>query len=240
MSQFSEIQVAQNKLEETFCKRMAELEAQLHTSSAKDTVAKVAEEFRTFRELMFSMLGLLRQQISECARSVDVIETRHRRKALLFLGVAESEQQDNTAVLDIIHGKMGLPEVSPSAIGACYRIGTRGEAHHRPILVWFSDAVDRSAVWKAKTKLRGSSIAIKEFLTRPRQLVFAKARLHFGMRACWTQDGTVVVKVAEGSRKKVVTMEELDALVAKYPKAGSSAVPGVDGGNAAVSAKRKH
>ncbi|CAH0588246.1 unnamed protein product [Chrysodeixis includens] len=218
MSHLSEVLIAQSKLEETFSKRMAELEAQLHTSSAKDTVAKVAEEFRTFRELVFSMLGLLRQQIGDCIRSVDAMETRHRRKALLILGVAESESQDNTTVMEILQKKMALHQISSSSIGACHRIGARTDAHHRPILVWFSSVADRTVVWNAKTMLRGSSISMKEFLTRPRQLVFAKARQHFGMRACWTQDGIVIVKTAEGSRLKVATMDELESLISKHPK----------------------
>ncbi|XP_075990299.1 uncharacterized protein LOC142985945 [Anticarsia gemmatalis] len=93
------VRVVSAKLEESFSKRMAELEAQLQTGAAKDKVAKVAEEFRTFRELMFGVLGLLRQQISECARMVDSIETRHRRKDLLFLGIPESAKVDQQYIV---------------------------------------------------------------------------------------------------------------------------------------------
>lgn len=241
MSQLSDIQSVQLRLEDTFNKRMAELEAQLTTSAAKDTVAKVAEEFRTFRELMFNMLSLLRQQIRDCAHSVDSIETRHRRKALLFLGVEETDEQDNVAVINnILHKKMAL---SPS-INACYRIGARGEEHHRPLLVWFSNVADRNAVWNAKSKLRGSSVALREFLTKPRQAIFAKARQHFGMRACWTQDGTIVIKVADGDRQKVITMAALDTLLARHPKgAGQTSSSPRSGGvsaGAGLSSKRKN
>lgn len=97
---------------------MAQLEAQLHTGgTAKDTVARVAEEFRTFRELMLSMLRLLRQQISECANMVDALETRHRRKALLFLGVPEADNENCTqAVLSLVNGTMSLKEITTSSI----------------------------------------------------------------------------------------------------------------------------
>ncbi|CAH1286855.1 unnamed protein product [Chrysodeixis includens] len=132
---------------------------------------------------------------------------------------------------------MALHQISYSAIGACHRIGARTDAHHHPILVWFTSAADRSVVWNAKTMRRGSLISIKEFLTRPRQTVFAKARQHFGMRACWTQDGMVIVKTAEGSRQKVATMDELESLISKHPKTatGSAAV----GAGAGASTKRK-
>lgn len=45
---------------------MCYLEAQIQSAGhAKDTVAKVTEEFRTYRELVFFTLGLLQQQVSE-------------------------------------------------------------------------------------------------------------------------------------------------------------------------------
>ena len=220
MSQFEEILTAQKTLEDGFIRKMGELEAQIQCAGpAKDTVARVAEEFRSFRELIFSMLSLLRKQISECARQVDGLETRHRRKALIFQGVAETEGEDSSAViLEVIHKKLALKTVTASSFKACHRLGVSNKDHQRPILVKFSNYDDRSAVWRAKTGLKGTSIAVKEFLTKTRQSVFAKARLHFSMRSCWTQDGVIVVKAPDGSRHKVTSLEELSPLLVKYPK----------------------
>lgn len=223
MSQLEEIKTAQDNLEECFAKRMAELEAQLHSGGpTKDTVARVAEEFRTFRELMFSMIGLLRKQINECSAAIDDIETRHRRKSLIFVGVAESEQEDcKTAILDAVH-RMELKNVTVSNITVCHRIGAQRKDHNRPILVRFSDVALRSAVWRSKTKLKGSPVAVKEFLTRVRQSIFLRARQHFGIRAAWTNDGVILVKSLDGNRHKITTPLQLDILIQKYPKAGSS------------------
>lgn len=229
MSQLDTIQAAQVNLEETFTKRMAELETQLQVGApAKDTVAKVAEEFRTFRELMFSMLRLIRQQISECSRTVDLLETRHRKKALIFMGIAEAEKEDCTAViLDIIHSNMSLKEISAPSISVCHRLGTPNNNHSRPILVRFSSLDIRSLIWRTKSKLKGSIASIKEFLTKPRQTVFNKARQHFGMRSCWTQDGIIVVKAPDGTRHKFFTMDDLNQLIIKYPRAvGESSCTG--------------
>lgn len=202
-------------------KKMGELEAQIQCAGpAKDTVARVAEEFRTFRELIFSMLSLLRTQISECAKLTDGLETRHRRKALIFQGIAEAEGEISSAViLDVINKKLALKTLTGSSIQVCHRLGVANNDHHRPILVKFSTYDDRSAVWKAKTGLKGSSISVKEFLTRTRQAIFGKARLHFGMRSCWTQDGVIVIKASDGSKHKVTSLDELSPLLGKYPKA---------------------
>ncbi|CAH2057459.1 unnamed protein product, partial [Iphiclides podalirius] len=160
MSNLSEIINTQNKLEESISKRFDDLQAQItNAGSSKDTVAKVAEELRNFRELIFGILSLLPQQIS-----------------------------------------------APS------------KEHHRPVLVRFTSMDSRMFVWKAKTKLKGSPIALKEFLTRVRQAVFTKARLHFGMRSVWTQSGVIFIKTACGSNYKVTTEEELVPLIVKYPK----------------------
>ena len=227
MSQLADILSAQKTLEESFLKKMSDLEAQIQSAGpAKDTVARVAEEFRTFRELIFNMLGLLRKQISECSRQIDVIETRHRRKALVFLGVAESEKEDCKSVaLGIINSKLSTKNMSSSSIKVCHRLGASSKDHHRPILVKFASEDDKSLAWNSKTKLKGSSITVREFLTKSRQSVFAKARLYFGMRACWTQDGVINIKVPDGSRLKITHIDELSSLLTKFPKVqgGSSA-----------------
>ncbi|KAJ8718252.1 hypothetical protein PYW08_002078 [Mythimna loreyi] len=228
MSQLDNIQSAQKDLEQCFMKRMGELEAQIQSAGpAKDTVAKVAEEFRTFREIVFGMLGLLRKQIAECSRAIDSLETRTRRKALLFTGFAEANKEDCRAlVLDVVQKKLALPDITSSSIKVCHRLGapSKGSMRSRPILVRFSNVDCKSAVWKAKSLLKGSPVTIKEFLTRTRQIVFSRARLHFGMTSCWTQDGVVVVRSPDGTRLKISSLEELDHLVAKFPKkAGESA-----------------
>lgn len=220
MSQLIDIKKAQDSLEECFSKRMAELEAQLQTGGPdrKDTVAKVAEEFRAFREIIFAMLNVLRKQINECSQYLDLIETRHRRKYLIFLGISEAEKDSRAAILPIIQ-KLGITETSSTVMSACYRIGTISKEHHRPILVKFHSIDTKSAVWRAKTRLKGSSVSMREFLTRSRQLVFVKAREHFGMRLCWTQEGVIVVKAADNKLHKISTMDQLQSLIKQHPKA---------------------
>ncbi|KAF9813316.1 hypothetical protein SFRURICE_015798 [Spodoptera frugiperda] len=68
MSEIAEVRSAQKSLEEKFTplqdlvtKQMEALQTQIQAAgSSKDTIAKVAEEFRTFRELIFGVLKLLR------------------------------------------------------------------------------------------------------------------------------------------------------------------------------------
>lgn len=221
MSNLSEIVTTQNRLEESITKRLDDLQAQIsNAGSSKDTVSKVAEELRNFRELIFGILSLLRKQIRECAKKVDDLETRNRRKALIVSGVPEKDKEDcSQLVLEMINKKMGINDLSKSSIKVCHRLGTANEQRHRPILVRFISMDIKLAVWKAKTKLKGSSMSLKEFLTQTRQAVFSKSRLHFGMRSVWTHNGVIVIRAPGGSSHRITTDEELVTLMAKYPVA---------------------
>ncbi|KAJ8732375.1 hypothetical protein PYW07_014974 [Mythimna separata] len=221
MSQYAEVLAAQRTLEENVTRKMTEMEAQIKAAgpAKTNTVAKIADEFRVFRELIFSMFGLLRSQLNECVRQIDGIETRHRRKALIFQGLVEVEKEDSRAlILEVINTKLSLKNVSASSIKVCHRLGAPSNEHHRPILVKFASMDVKALVWRAKTGLKGSKISVREFLTRTRQSVFGKAREHFGMRACWTQEGVICVKASDGVRHKITSMEELKPLISKYPK----------------------
>uniref|UniRef100_A0A2A4JIA9 Uncharacterized protein n=1 Tax=Heliothis virescens TaxID=7102 RepID=A0A2A4JIA9_HELVI len=219
MSQLSEILTIQKSLEENFTRKMDELGAQIQAAGpAKDTVAKIAEEFRAFRELIYSVLGLLRKQIAECLLHIDGLEMRHRKKALIFQGIPEAENENCTStILNILNGKLALKDIAVCNIKVSHRLGSPSKDHPRPILVRFSGIDIKSAIWKAKTGLKGTKISVKEFLTKTRQTVFTRARQHFGMRSCWSQDGVIVIKTSDGSRHRISSMDELKPLLIKYP-----------------------
>ncbi|KAF9799206.1 hypothetical protein SFRURICE_006466 [Spodoptera frugiperda] len=126
-----------------------------------------------------------------------------------------------TAVtLGVCNDKLGL-NLTPSSIKVSHRLGQASADHHRPVLVRFTSTTDKMTVWKAKGRLKGSNIVIKEFLTRSRQSVFERARQHFGMRACWTNNGVIHIRALDGSRHKVTSLDGLDPLLSKYPRTQS-------------------
>ncbi|CAB3251428.1 unnamed protein product [Arctia plantaginis] len=85
------------------------------------------------------MLGLLRKQISERAKIMDIMETHHRRKALVFLGLPEDIKEDCSKILlGVLNQKMGLKDVTTTKIKTCHRIGTPSKEHRRPVLVTFT------------------------------------------------------------------------------------------------------
>ncbi|KAL4718088.1 hypothetical protein ACJJTC_003947 [Scirpophaga incertulas] len=192
---------------------------------------------KTLEESFAKKMSILRKQINEYSNIVDNLEMRSRRKALIFLrcqGVRNRRLQGSCP--QHLLNTMGLKDIASNSIKVCHRLGMPNKDRPRPILVKFADVAVKSIVWRAKASLKTSSITLKEFLTRTRQTVFTRARLHFGIRACWTQDGVIIIKPSsdDGDRHKITSVAELNSLVARYPKKSG----GEMSASSALSAKR--
>ncbi|KAJ2939490.1 hypothetical protein O0L34_g6312 [Tuta absoluta] len=198
--------------------RMTEFEKnQPVTPGSTPTVKVLTAEYVSFKATVLAALEMLRAQLELVAGGLDRLETHLRRKVLLFHGVPEVEAEDlPTKVRTILRDQMQLTSIGSDAIEVCHRLGAKRD-RNRPVLVRFTTALQRSAVWNTKTKLKGSKMSVSEFLTKPRQDVFAAARDHFGVKNSWSSDGVIVVLLPDKTRKRVVTMSALQELVKQYP-----------------------
>lgn len=206
-----------------FSTRMGEFEAALSRQindppPPTQTVKALAAEFTSFKNFALKTFSLFRDQIANLAHGHDRLETQSRCKILLFHGLAESEGENlKDQMQALLHDQMGLADADGSSLEVCHRLGNKTNKI-RPVLVRFTSLKFRTAAWNAKTKLKGSKVSVKEFLTKPRQELFATARKHFGMKKCWTSDGTIVVLLPDGKRKKILAMDELRALQTQFPE----------------------
>lgn len=199
--------------------RMTEYETQQQAPSAGTPTVKVlSADYLSFKSMVWKALEMLKSQLELIVNSLDRVETHSRRKVLLFHGVTEEDAEDVTKkILNTIQGQMKLPLVNDETVEVCHRLGVKKDKT-RPVLVRFATMKHRSSVWNAKTALKGSSISVSEFLTKPRQDVFNAAKKHFGKKNCWSSEGVIVVLLSDGSRKKVITMSELLLLVNQHPQ----------------------
>lgn len=218
----AQLQATQADIEDRLMKRMADFESQLQASPAASDVSRLASEFYSFRDIVWEVVRHLRRQIADCLLAVDAMEMRHRRKCILVSGVPESAEDVSGVVAGIIRDKLQLPEVA-ARMEQCHRLGDKVSSRPRSVLVRFDRLNDKSAVWRKKTLLKGTSFAVCEFLTKSRQSVFIAARAHYGMRNCWSQDGVIAIKLPDGSRRKITTKNELDELVKLSPSTVSGA-----------------
>lgn len=195
-----------------------------NTSSGSD-ISMLAADYAVFKDLMWKSLSMLRQQLQLLTAGFDRHEMLSRRKVLLFHGLPEdSDEQTESKVLAVVVEKMNLSDFDISNIDLSHRLGTKKD-RPRPILVRFTNLKSKHLVWNAKTALKGSGITLSEFLTKTRQEIFVAARKHFGMKYCWSHEGSITIALPDKSRKKVASFAELHSLMAKYPLAPTAQDP---------------
>lgn len=215
MANFNEVMETQRSLEATLLKRMNEFEIQLQTTAphTSNSVTHLTEEFSEFKSQVWSLLKLLRQQIAGLATAIDVIEMRHRRKYLLFSGVSEDIKDElPDFIAKLIRDKLGMPHSTLENLRKCHRLGRHSGEKPRPVLVRYADQSLRAEIWRKKVAFKGTPYTVSEFLTRHRQSLFLQARQRFGMKRCWTMDGNVIVKLKDGSRRRLLRDSDLSEL----------------------------
>ncbi|CAH2058048.1 unnamed protein product, partial [Iphiclides podalirius] len=119
------------------------------------------------------------------------------------------------SVIEALTNQKKLPEFSEADISSCHRMG-KDSSRPRPILVRFQAYKKCSEVWENKTCLKGSGVTLSEFLTKSRHEVFKRARIHFGVKDCWTSEGRIVVLLPNKSRRRIERMSELEELIQRY------------------------
>ncbi|CAG9790251.1 unnamed protein product [Diatraea saccharalis] len=241
MTNIATVFETQKSLESALMRRMEEFESQLKSSSSssseKAQVPQLHNEFKSFKQLVWNILSLLRQQIGEVLISLDQQEARHRSKFLLLRGVPEKPDDELcSTTVSLLQKHLGVKELQSSSIRSFYRLGSLTKGRVRPVIVRFTDHTLRSAVWKCKTKLKGSSLVLREFLTKTRQTLFYEARRHFGMSNVWTADGNILIKTPNGDRLKITCNNELSAAIKKFP--GTAMADEAEAGASSVGSAR--
>lgn len=221
MANVQEVLDTQKSIEETLSSRMAEFEKQFKIASVEDnkhSLDNLAQEFKSYKEMVWSIFQMLRSLIQSLKLQVDDLDSYNRRNALLFSGIEEKNNEDCKALLlEIIRSTMNFSDMQASSILSCHRLGTKNSSHSRPILVRFVNVSTRNEVWNEKKRLKSSPAVLSEFLTKPRQAIFSTARKHFGITRCWTRDGKILVLLPNNDRRHVSTMDELALLMAEFP-----------------------
>ncbi|CAH2065920.1 unnamed protein product, partial [Iphiclides podalirius] len=150
MAKLPEVEHMQKELEGGLMHKMSEFEERLKTAftPSSPTIVQLRDEYLNFKEVVSSLLSLMQQQIRQYVTNIDAINMHNRRKALLFNGVPESQNDDpEQKLLSLLHDKMGLSDINNSSIKKCFRLGVKHGSQPRPLVVYFYDH-------KIKTKFR--------------------------------------------------------------------------------------
>lgn len=211
---------------EMFQKRMAAFEAELtkspgtSTSSLTSYPSTLATDFASFKTFILEALGNLQKQVQVLALDVDRLDMRSRRKMLLLHGIAECKKdgKEDTAfvVTNIIKERLHLTNFTSEDIRRCHRMGREGSVQKpRPIVLKLDNVKVRDTIWFAKKKLKDSGITVSEFLTKMRHNIFMTAREKLGVEKCWTREGHIFVIDADGSRRRLTAMCDINTIQAQ-------------------------
>lgn len=199
------------EMAEDFNTQMAAFQKDYQTSVLQGASpnTKLMSDFTSFRSFVLSSLKILQSQVELLFSVCDKAEMQSRKKILLLHGVPEvSNEQCIKTAADIFENKLSLSNIS---LKRCHRLGKAKTNKPRAILIKFQESSEKSKVWHAKNKLKGTGFTLSEFLTSARRATFLAARQRFGITNCWTKDGVIVVRGQNGTLHHITSLAELDA-----------------------------
>ena len=180
------------------------------------------EQANNISELKTEVNGL-KHEIQLLKKQNDDHEQHSRNDCLVLHGLPETgpDERENTdaVVCDTVNKLLGV-DLTPNDIKRSHRLGpvkpqkieTRATKQTtRPIIFKLQHFNKRKEIFSMKKKLKGKGIMITENLTRYRYDLYKKAVQKFGVKAVWSLEGRITVKL-NGERKSFTTIEELESL----------------------------
>jgi hypothetical protein len=187
-----------------FQNRMTALESQVSQCKCGATPAHITDDIAALKTEFYSRIHALEAKITGLEERLERMERYRRRKTLLLHGAPEDLPVD--AAISVTPLK-----IDNSNVGESYRIGGVGEKP-RPILIKFKTVEGKTAVWKEKSKLKGSKWLLTESLTPLALQLLRGARERLGDRSVWTMGGNVFIKNRDNAIKKLSCLTDLNCV----------------------------
>lgn len=156
------------------------------------------------------------QKVKSLEDRIDVLEQQARGNKLLIFGVPESNQResrhDKNMTAKILKEKVD-ETISEDQIESCYRLKSNKKPGPKPILITFTSKSARDVIFYNKSKLKGSKMVIKEYLTIKRYKLLIEAGNSLGYLNVWTNGGQVMAK-CDGKVHKINSNSDISNLTA--------------------------
>lgn len=203
---------------QTIATKLSESVKQEVYKSISHDVAVVKTKAETNEQTNQKLTKKFQQQYEK----IDDLEQYSRRNCLLIHGIPESTMEStDELVINTINSKLEVP-LAPDHLDRTHRLGKKTkpadasadgpQPRPRPIIVKFISYSKRSEVFRAKRRLKGSSILISENLTANRMDLLRRAKLADSVTAVWSTDGKIICLLTSGRRFVVSNSKDLDKL----------------------------
>lgn len=115
-----------------------------------------------------SLLEVAKLEIAHLKQLTDLTEKKLKRNNLFIYGIDEREERTLETIVEFFNTKLEIP-LCGDDINCTYRVGAQHENKTRPIIVEFISNIKKRLVFKNISKLKGSSVVIRDDLTRAEQ-----------------------------------------------------------------------
>lgn len=174
--------------------------AQSELTKVRESVEKLAtndaKNTNTVTELQNSakkQTEMVKQLTENGSALTEPQQMYQRRNSIRIFGVPEENEENTTSkALDLFRNKLDLDLWSERDVDRSHRVGISSNGRPRAILLKFLRHTDKEAVIRARRKLKGTGIVIREDLTKTRMDWIRALRNHLDSRSIWSNDGTIV------------------------------------------------
>lgn len=181
----------------------------LISDAVNTQIKSIFEEQKVVIKSLEQKYENLTSEYAKLKSRAEKAELYSRRNNLRIFGIPEKQRENtNNLVWEIIHNNMKLTNIRMEDIEKIHRIGvSKSAGKPRAILVSFVNHSIREAVYKHKSKLRGTKIIIQEDLPVERLEIYKKACEEFNYKNVWSSNGTIFIKY-ENKITKLHTQEQ--------------------------------
>lgn len=158
----------------------------------------------------------LNEDVIKAHHQINELEQYSRRNCLRISGVKEENNEScNQLIMDIAKTKLDT-NITPNDIDRAHRLGPkRNDGKERPMIVKFTSYDARDRFIRARRKLKGSSIVVREDLTKANQELLFKVKEYPTVKTVWSHDGKIIALITKDGRefkKRITKLSELDNL----------------------------
>lgn len=107
----------------------------------------------------------LRSDLHKCHKRIASLDDYQRRSNLILEGIPEAGVESATSLkfkLVELFARLGVPNHDKISLERFHRIGIKSGKGSWPVIVRFSFYSDRSTIWSAKSKLKGTNLFLHE------------------------------------------------------------------------------
>lgn len=181
-----------------------------------DNMKKDNEKLKKENNTLTEKVTQLSQENKHNGFLINSLDQYSRRSSVRIYGADDRNKEENPhqtteRLVQLFKEKLDL-RICERDIDISHRIGKFTEAGNRPIICKFVSRIVKSEVVKARRKLKGTPVVIKEDLTVKNAKLLQNVTERQNVKSAWSDEGRIIALLQSGKRVVVDLATDLTAL----------------------------